>query len=349
MGPGENLRRAIRFETPDWIPMEFHINPSCWNHYPHDALQELMVAHPLLFPEYESVDRVQPVFSPVQLKDHPYTDPWGCVWETMEDGITGAVLQHPLAEWAAFDTYTPPDPEVSNGLVVVDWLEEGERLLAAKADGAPAIARLRHGHTFLQLVDLRGYANLTHDMFREEPRLWKLIEMLEAFNLALVERYIGLGANFIAYPDDLGMQIGPLIMPDHFRKYIKPSYQRLMQPAREKGIIVHMHSDGDIRHLVDDIIDGGVEAINLQDLVNGIDWIAGKFAGKICIDLDIDRQTVTPSGTPAQVDALVREEVEKLSTPQGGLTMIYGLYPGVPLENVKALMDAMERYAGYYH
>ena len=29
--------------------------------------------------------------------------------------------------------------------------------------------------------------------------------------------------------------------------------------------------------------------------------------------------------------------------------MIYGLYPGVPLENVKALMDAMERYATYFH
>ena len=28
--------------------------------------------------------------------------------------------------------------------------------------------------------------------------------------------------------------------------------------------------------------------------------------------------------------------------------LIYGLYPGVPLNNVRAVMDAMERYAGYY-
>jgi uroporphyrinogen decarboxylase len=140
-----------------------------------------------------------------------------------------------------------------------------------------------------------------------------------------------------------------MLSPDHFRKYIKPSYQRLMQPARDKGLLIHMHSDGDIRDLVDDIIEGGVESLNLQDLVNGIDWIAERFAGKICIDLDIDRQEITPYGTPQQVDDLIREEVEKLSTPQGGLTMIYGLYPGVPLVNVKALMSAMERYAGYWH
>lgn len=45
-----------------------------------------------------------------------------------------------------------------------------------------------------------------------------------------------------------------------------------------------MHSDGDIRTVVDDLIDGGVEVINLQDLINGIDWIADKFAGRTCID-----------------------------------------------------------------
>ena len=49
-----------------------------------------------------------------------------------------------------------------------------------------------------------------------------------------------------------------------------------------------------------------------------------------------------------RVDALVREAVERLGSKEGGLMMGHGLYPGVPLENAKALMDAMERYAGYY-
>jgi uroporphyrinogen decarboxylase len=88
--------------------------------------------------------------------------------------------------------------------------------------------------------------------------------------------------------------------------------------------------------------------INLQDLVNGIDWIADRFAGQVCVDLDIDRQAVTRFGTPAQIDALIREEVEKLGSKHGGLMMIYGLYPGVAMENVRALMDAMTRYATFY-
>ena len=88
--------------------------------------------------------------------------------------------------------------------------------------------------------------------------------------------------------------------------------------------------------------------INLQDLVNGVDWIAQTFSGRVCIELDVDRQRVTAQGTPAAIDALVREEVTKLGRREGGLMMIYGMYPGIPLENAKALMDAMERYATYF-
>ena len=35
----DNLLRAIRFEKPDYIPMTFHINAACWNHYDQNALR----------------------------------------------------------------------------------------------------------------------------------------------------------------------------------------------------------------------------------------------------------------------------------------------------------------------
>ena len=176
----------------------------------------------------------------------------------------------------------------------------------------------------------------------------ELISQLEEFNLALVKRFVKAGCASMGYAEDLGMQIGPMLPPDLFRRYIKPSYTRLMNPAKEAGIPIRMHSDGDIRTLADDLIDSGVQVINLQDLVNGIDWIADRFRGKICVELDIDRQRITPYGTPKEIDALIYEEVKKIALPSGGLCMVYGLYPGVPLENAKAVMDAMEKYAYFY-
>lgn len=343
------ILKTVHFEKPDYIPMVFHINGACWQHYPQDALQELMAGHPFLFPDFTPTkEKITPYFSPVQRKDHPYTDPWGCTWKTTKDGITGTVTQHPLADWSAFETYQPPDPATSDGLVWVDWDEIAQDFRQKKEKDELIQAGLRHGHTFLQLCDIRGYQNLIFDMVDNEPRLRQLIQMLKDFNIALVKKYIQLGAEWMSYPEDLGMQLGPMLSPKQFREYIQPSYQRLMQPAKEADCIIHMHSDGDIRTLADDLIDSGVQVVNLQDLVNGIDWIAEKYAGKICIDLDIDRQRITPYGTPAEIDALIREEVEKLGCKDGGLMMIYGMYPGVPLENAKAVMDAMEKYATYY-
>ena len=345
----QNTIKAMRFENPTFIPMSFGINPACWQHYPHEALFDLMESHPFLFPGFERPQEpFLPKFSTNTCKDAPYTDSFGCVWKTTENGITGTVVKHPLADWDTFKTWQPPDPDTCDGLMPINWEEIKEQMEDAKSRYGTVTRGLRHGHTFLQLCDIRGYENLIFDMEDEEPKLNELIAILEEFNLSLIKRYISYGADVLCYPEDLGMQHGPMLSPQNFRKYIKPSYQRIMKPARDAGILIHMHSDGDIRTLADDIIDGGVDCINLQDLVNGIDWIASRFSGKTCVDLDIDRQFITPNGTTAQIDALIREEVSKIGTKQGGLTMIYGLYPGVPLENVKALMDAMERYAFYY-
>ena len=348
MNQRENTLRAIRFERPEYIPMSFHINAACWHHYDQDALQDLMEDHPFLFPNLVRQDDVQPHYQLNQRKGQPYADPWGCVWETSDDGLEGTVQRHPLADWSAFEHYAAPDPNVTNGIYPIDWQGLRVRTTQQKESDQLVRAGLPHGHTFLRLQYIRGYEDLLFDMADRDGRLHKLIAMVSDFNYEYVLRCLQLEPDIMSYPEDLGMQVGPMVSPACFREYILPVYRRIMKPARDRGCIVHMHSDGDIRALVDDLIEGGVDVINLQDLVNGVDWIAGKFAGRVCIDLDIDRQDITVRGTPERIDGLMREEVEKLGSVQGGLMMIHGLYPGVPLENVKALMDAMERYATYY-
>lgn len=351
----ENTLRSIRFERPEHIPMIFWINPACWHHYPHEALYELMAGHTLLFPDFDVNDKVSPSTghltvepAPWECAGRPYTDAWGCIWETTDDGITGSVRKHPLSDWDDLRNFTPPDPAQSNGMSDIDWSIIKDKILDAKRQGNHGVGSLEHGHAFLRLSYLRGYENLLFDMADGEKRLRQLIEIVKSFSLGIVQRYIDCGAAMMRYPEDLGMQLGPMLSPEHFRTYIKPVYERLMEPARQAGCLVHMHSDGDIRKLAGDLAASGVDALNLQDLVNGIDWIAANLKGRLCIDLDIDRQKITRFGSPEQIDELIRREVQMLSSPEGGLMMIYGLYPGVPLENVRAIADAMERYATFY-
>jgi len=309
----------------------------------------MLEEHTLLFPDYKRPQgEFQPEFKPHQLKDKPYTDPWGCVWKTSDNGITGCVYGHPLADWSKLHQYSAPSSDVTNGTFLIDWPGIEAEVKRQKAHDELVCGGLPHGHTFQRLLDIRGFENLIFDMFDEAPNLGRLIGMIEDFNYAYVMKWMALKPDIMGYPEDLGMQVGPMLSPDSFRKYIKPVFQRLMRPARELGCVIHMHSDGDIRTLVDDLVEGGVEVINLQDLVNGIDWIAGKFSGRICVELDIDRQKITTQGTPEQINDLIREEVEKIGSKQGGLMMLYDLYPGLPMENIQAIMHAMEKYATYY-
>ncbi len=151
----DNLLRAARFECPDAIPMVFHINPACWHHYPQEALQELMLAHPLLFPGYRKVEKVTTCLDGDTQAGVPYTDEWGCAWVTTDPGIAGAVVRHPLADWAAFTQYTVPDAACD-----IDWSQRAATMAASVRDGSLRSGGLAHGHTFLRLCDIRGYENV---------------------------------------------------------------------------------------------------------------------------------------------------------------------------------------------
>lgn len=222
---------------------------------------EQMERHPLLFPDFKPYELpYTPNYGLCARKDAPYTDDFGCVWETTDDGITGTVVGHPLEGLGrlfklCFSGSHEADGHWS-GRLGTDQGQHPEAQGQRRIDGG----RLRHGHTFLQLSDLRGYTNLLFDMADEEPLLWDLIERLEAFNHAIIRKYLEIGVDMVSFPEDLGMQVGPMLSPEYFKKYIKPSYSRMMNSAREKGVPVHMHSDGDIRTLADDLIESRVRS-----------------------------------------------------------------------------------------
>ena len=346
----DNYLRTARFEKPDCIPISININQSCWNHYPKDFLWEMIETHPLLCDWFESMPEEEkrqidnPIFRENARKDQPYTDPWGCVWETSMDGIVGVVTHEPLKKWDDFADFKMPDPDLTDGCTPVNWGYKKRMFEGLAKSGDLRMAGVPHGHTFLRLIDLMGYENLIFNMMDEDPDLDKLVAMIQKFNLEVTKRYLECDLDVIAFPEDLGMQQGPMLSPDNFRKYIKPSYQKLFAEAKQKDALIYVHSDGDLHALIDDLIDVDTDILNLQDLVNGVDWIRDNLKGRVCIELDIDRQDITLRGTPSEIDSHIKNVVQKLGSKDGGLMMIYGLYPEIPMENVKAVMDAMERY-----
>jgi len=345
----ENYLRNARREGPEWMPCTVALSGATWNQLGQE-LEEVCARHPILFPGFEKGKRdfarieEEIVYTP----GVSFTDNWGCVWESPIEGLEGIVSGHPLADWSAMETWRPPDPMAQADRAPVDWAANLENVRKTKEAGGLTHGGLPHGYLFMRLYYLRGFENLMEDVATGEPRLQRLIDILVEQNLVIVQQWLSAGVDIMEFAEDLGTQKASCIGARHFARWLTPAYSKLMQPAHESSALVALHSDGYIMDIMDELLVAGVDIINPQDLCNGIDDLAREVKGRACIRLDIDRQTVVPFGTRAEIRGLIEEEVRKLGSSEGGLEMIAGIYPPTPAENVDALCDAMEEFRTYW-
>jgi len=202
---------------------------------------------------------------------------------------------------------------------------------------------------FLRLTDLRGFEEVMLDFAEEPPELQMLIDVVLGHNARKLEKLLAecKPPGLLYFGDDLGMQNSLPMSPEKWRKFLKPCYEKLYGACREKGLSVYMHSDGHIIEIIPDLIECGVQVINPQIRANGLENLARTCKGKVCVNLDLDRQ-MFPFCKPEAIDPHVREAVEALGSPQGGLWLSAECGPDVPLENIEAICVALEKYRAYY-
>jgi uroporphyrinogen decarboxylase len=345
----ENFLRNVKFQNPEWIPSAIHINDASWDEY-REEMEKVCVKFPSFFPQVKPGwrDYSTFTFAPAYRRNEPFIDSWGCVWETPRDGIEGVVTNAVLKDWNQLKNYRVPDANVQWDRGPANWDDASNSAAAARLNGYPVIGYLPHGFLFLRTTYLRGFENAMIDFALDAPEMSQLIEMLVDHNMTMVQNYLKLGVDMIYFADDLGSQTSTFISPAMFRKFIAPAYQKLMDPCHQQGVLVALHSDGRTLDILEDQVRAGVNMVNPQDLCNGIDNIASIIKGKACIQLDIDRQSVVPFGSTKDIDELIKEEVVKLGSPQGGLEFIAGIYPPTPPENVEALCKALLKYQRYW-
>lgn len=344
-----NYLATVRMTNPKWIPVRVVISGASRKEGGAE-LEEVMARYPLFFPNFQQgqIDWASYVFNTNYSREGIFTDNWGITWRSEIDGIAGLVLKSPLEDWSALETWRPPDPLVLNDAGPADWEKRRQNAEITRARGEVVVGGLPHGFLLMRLWYLRGFENLMVDLATDEPRLQTLIDLLVEHNLVLVREWLKIGVDQMDFPEDLGTQTASIISPRLFHKWITPAYSKLVEPCKQAGVLIHQHSDGYVMELVDDLIEAGRDIINLQDLCNGLDNIREHLKGRVCIDLDIDRQKIVPFGTRQDIRDLIEEEVRTLGSPQGGLMMIVGIYPPTPPQNVDALCEALEEFYTYW-
>ncbi len=101
--------------------------------------------------------------------------------------------------------------------------------------------------------------------------------MLE-MDLALFQQVWDEGYEFdeIHWPDDMGYKLSQFFSVNMYRDLVKPVHKKAADWAHEKGVKVKLHSCGDIRPFVPDLVDLGIDMLNPLEVKAGVDPIALK-------------------------------------------------------------------------
>lgn len=338
----ENWLRVVEFRHPESIPCGVSFAPLTW-HVHREGLEDVLLNHPRLFPGFAKGGRDFGAFADVYREDEYFTDNWGCVWYTRIGGLEGQVVGHPLADWDALEGYEFPDVMTRSERGDRDWNQIRESIAGQRERGELVMGNAER--LFDRLYFLRGFENLMMDFATGEPRLRVLIERFTEHQMKLVNEYLKIGVDVIAFHTDIGTQNALMISPAHFREYVKPMFKALFQPIRQAGAHVYLSSDGRLTEIVDDLIECGVSVHDPQLRANTLEGIEKHYKGRLCANVDLDRQ-MWAFCTPDDIDAQVKEVVDRLYLPEGGLMVSASVWDAnTPLENIEALCQALDRYA----
>jgi len=110
----------------------------------------------------------------------------------------------------------------------------------------------------------------------EEPEwMMDMFEIQLETDLALLELIWDAGYHFdsIFWCDDMGYKFNQFFSLRMYHKLLKPFHQRAINWAHAKGIKAHLHSCGDIRPFVPELVDMGLDALNPLEVKAGMDPI----------------------------------------------------------------------------
>ncbi|HHW47802.1 MAG TPA: methyltransferase [Clostridiaceae bacterium] len=202
--------------------------------------------------------------------------------------------------------------------------------------------------TFLRRID-----NFLMDLVLCPDEVERLLDALMEIHmdtLAKVCQAVGDVVDIIRFGDDLGMDSGPFMSPEIYRKIFKPRHKMLCEYVKKNsGMKTLLHSCGSIYKLIPDLIEAGYDIINPVQ-ISAKDMEPGKLKKEFGKDITFwgggcDTRTVLNQGTPQQVKDHVRRNIETFA-PGGGFVFntVHNIMPDVPPENIEAMFEAVDEY-----
>ena len=149
-------------------------------------------------------------------------------------------------------------------------------------------------------------------------------------------------ADVLFFGNDFGTQRDLFLSPELFRRFVLPSFKRLIAVGKKYNKKIMLHSCGSIARIIPDLIDAGVDILHpIQAQAAGMSARElAQYKNDLAFVGGIDAQSFFVQATPAQI----RDEVHRVRDIPGPNIVISPSHeevlPNVPPENILAMAEA---------
>jgi uroporphyrinogen decarboxylase len=130
-----------------------------------------------------------------------------------------------------------------------------------------------------------GTERVLEGLAEEAEWLPDIFNTMLDLDIALMDQVWEAGYTFdaINWYDDMGYKGHPFFSLRTYRNMVKPAHKLACDWAKAKGVRVHLHSCGDVRTLIPDLIEIGVDMLNPCEVKAGMDpaWLKKTYGDRL--------------------------------------------------------------------
>jgi hypothetical protein len=325
----ELVYQTLAFTNPARVPRQLWYLPWAEHHYP----EQLKIIRRDFPDDIVSAAGHEP--APLmtlgdQYEVGEFVDPWGCKFTNIQRGVIGEVKE-PLIkgdDWEDQDALRLPEEQLTIDKARINaFCRNSDRFVLAGTGPIP----------FERMQYIRTSQKLYLDLGSRSKEMFEVLEKVHDFYCRLLTVWAETEVDGLVFADDWGRQRGLLINPRMWRQIFKPLYKDYIEIAHRHGKKAFMHSDGDIREIIPDLIDLGLDALNSQLFCMGVENLR-PYRGRLTFWGELDRQHLLPHGSLQDIETAVRSVKENLWAA-GGCIAQCEFGAGAKPENVYRMFE----------
>jgi len=333
----ERVLRVLRRQEPDRIPhFEWIIDRKVRDAIcPGSNMEEFTVRMGL------DAILVSPDYRKEQIAPNRIRNEWGAILEYGEEEY-GMPVGGPIKTLEDLNHYRPPDPRAPGRFASLERIVKrykGKIAIGVHLNDVFSIPR-----------NLMGFQHLLEAFACEPELITGLVEISVKTNIELAKQAARVGADFVVTGDDYASTEAPFVSPGMFRELLWPGLKRVVAGFKDAGLIHIKHTDGNIRPLLDMILDSGIDALDPIDPLAGMDIgeMKQKHGGRIALKGNVDCAHTLTSGAERQVVDETKEVIRKAAAG-GGLIVSSSnsIHSGVKPGNYLAMWNTIRIYGRY--